>query len=381
MKGHIRKRGKNSWQLKYESGTDPGTGKRKTEFRTFRGGKREAKDELIRLMDTVRCGEHIDASKLTVNQFLDKWEAGWVATQVSPRTGEGYMDKLRVHVRPHIGAIPLSKLQPSNLTGLYGQLINRPLAARTVGHVHRALHKALVVAVQWNLLARNPADLVDPPRVEVREIEILTSEQVQTILRRLRGRAIYPIIVMAMTTGMRRGEILALRWRDIDDKATVIRVERSIEQTKKGGLRIKPPKTKYGRRAIKVPASVMAELKAHWTDQQEQRMKLGFGRAGDDDLVFPTWDGKLRSPNATTREWYRARDALKLPKVTLHAFRHTHASQIIAEGMDPVAVSRRLGHGSVVITLGLYGHLFENKADRAADIIEAAYGKALAGSD
>ena len=122
-----------------------------------------------------------------------------------------------------------------------------------------------------------------------------------------------------------------------------------------------------------------AELKEHWTAQQQQRLKLGLGRAGDDDLVFATWEGRLRRPRQATRAWNEAVQTLKLPKVGLHAFRHFHASQLIAEGMDPVAISRRLGHASVTITLGVYGHLFPNTSDRAAGIVEAAFGKMMLG--
>ena len=328
MKGHIQKRGK-SWRLKYETAADAATGKRKTAFATFRGSKREAQNELVRLMDTVRRGEHVDTGKLTVAEYFDRWEKEWVATQVSPKTGEGYIEKLRLHVRPHIGAMRLSKVQDADLNKLYAMLFGKGLAARTVGHVHRVIHKAFEVAVvDMKLIPRNPASNANPPKLpDTDEVVVLTAEETHLILRRLRGRSIYPLIVVLMATGMRRGELLALRWRDVNFDACTVRIERSIEQTK-NGLRIKGPKTKYGKRTIDVPPSIMAELKTHWTAQQEQRLKLGLGGAGDDDLVFATFDGSLRNPNAFTHEWAAVRDALKLPKVTLHAFRHTHASSI-----------------------------------------------------
>jgi integrase len=122
---------------------------------------------------------------------------------------------------------------------------------------------------------------------------------------------------------------------------------------------------------------VVAELRAHWTRQQEQRLALGQGRAGDDALILAKWDGTPMSPNATTTEWARALTKLKLPLVSLHALRHTHVSQLIASGMDVLTVSRRLGHGSPTITLGVYGHLFSNSDDKAAQVIEAAFGKVL----
>jgi len=155
-----------------------------------------------------------------------------------------------------------------------------------------------------------------------------------------------------------------------------IRVEQSLEETK-SGLRFKPPKTKYGRRTIALASSVVAELRLHWKRQQEQRLRLGTGKIPDDGLALPRWDGSPRSPNSVTKEWIRAVRELKLPSISLHALRHTHASQLIASGMDVLTISRRLGHGSPTITLGVYGHLFSNTDERAAQIIEAAFGKTL----
>jgi integrase len=376
MSGHIRRRGEGSWELKYETGTDPHTGKRTTRYASFKGTKREAQAELVRLMETVRRGGHIDPIKLSLTKYFDRWEQGWLALQVGPKTRERYIELLRLHVRPHIGALLLHKLQPVHLAELYGKLLKQGLSPSTIAHVHRVVRKALTVAMEWSLLSRNPAAVAKPPRGQAREIEIITVEQAQKILHCFRGRSLYPIIALALATGMRRGELLALRWNNVDLDAGRIQVERSLEQTK-AGLRIKEPKTKHGRRGIRVPPSVVAELRAHWTQQQQHRLKLGLGRAGNDDLVFPRWDGTLRSPNATSTEWRQLLAEFKLPAVSLHALRHTHASQLIAAGMDVITISRRLGHASATITLNVYGHLFGSGDDRAAEIIEAAFGKAL----
>ncbi|HWS10855.1 MAG TPA: site-specific integrase [Xanthobacteraceae bacterium] len=182
------------------------------------------------------------------------------------------------------------------------------------------------------------------------------------------------IALMGLTTGMRRGELLALRWRDVDLDGASLRVEQSLEQTK-SGLRFKEPKTKHGRRTIGLAASVVAELRSHRKLQQEQRLRLGMGKIPEDGLVLSKWDGSPRSPNSTTKEWTRAVKELNLPKISLHALRHTHASQLIASGMDVLTISRRLGHGSPMITLGVYGHRFKNTDDRAVQAMEAAYGR------
>jgi integrase len=272
--------------------------------------------------------------------------------------------------------LQLQKLRPVHINELYGLLLcgSPPLAPRTVGHVHRVLRRALGHAHRWGLVHQNVAALVSPPRVATTEIELLTPAQAQAVLAKLEGRSIYPILVTALATGMRRGEFLALRWRDVDLDGAVLRVEQSLEQTK-AGLRFKSPKTKHGRRSISLPPSAVAVLREHWRAQQELRLKLGVGKAPADTLVFPTWDGKPRSPNAFTKEWTVAVKAAGMPAVTLHSLRHTHASHLIAEGHDVLTISRRLGHGSPTITLGVYGHLFPSTDDRVASSIEAMFNK------
>jgi integrase len=231
-----------------------------------------------------------------------------------------------------------------------------------------------VTRTAGGLVEQNVATLVSPPRVASTEIELLTPAEVQIVLGKLEGRSIYPILVTALATGMRRGELLALRWQNVDLDGAVLRVEQSLEQTK-AGLRFKSPKTKHGRRSITLPASAVTVLRDHWKAQKEQRLKLGMGKAPTDSLVFATWEGKPRSPNSLTKEWWEAVRSAGMPPVTLHSLRHTHASHLIASGLDVLAISRRLGHGSPTITLGVYGHLFPNTDDRAASAIEAMFIK------
>jgi integrase len=383
MSGHIRRRGERSWELKFDTGVDALTGKRLTKYHSFKGTKREAQAELVRLMETARQGIYVDPSKATLGDFLDRWERDWAAMNVSPKTSERYAELLRVHIRPHLGALPVQKLQPVHLAELYAKLLRegRPgseqaLSPRTIGHVHRVMHKVLKVAVEWGVTHRNVASVATPPKVPHAEIEILSRDQAQTVLQRLLGRPIYIVVLLALTTGMRRGELLALRWRDVDFEGAKVRVEQSLEETK-SGLRFKSPKTKHGRRTIALAASVVAELRLYWKHQQEQRLRLGMGKMPDDGLVLPRWDGSPRSPNSVTKEWIRALRELKLPGVSLHALRHTHASHLIASGMDVLTISRRLGHGSPTITLGAYGHLFSNTDEQAAQTVEAAFGRTL----
>lgn len=377
MSGHIRRRGERSWELKFDLGRDPVTGKRETRYHSFKGTKREAQAELIRLSAEAIKGTYIDPTTETVRQFLDRWSRDWATHNLSPTTLERHRSLIDNQVLPHIGQHLIQKLRSAHLAELYGKLSREGhagqagLSSRTVGLVHRLLHRALGHAVKWGVVQQNAASLVAPPRVTAGEIEIIREDEIVTVLRKLRGRSIYTIAAVALATGMRRGELLGLRWQDVDLGAGTLRVVQSLEQTK-AGMRFKAPKTKHGRRTITLPPSIVAELRAHWTAQQERRLLLGLGKAPETAPVFAARDGKPRSPGALTKEWARAMKEAGL-KVSLHGLRHTHASSLIAAGVDVLTISRRLGHASPVVTLGTYGHLYSNTDDRAAQIMEAMF--------
>jgi integrase len=277
---------------------------------------------------------------------------------------------LRKHLCSRVGTVPIQKLRAADLQQVYAAKAKEGLADLTRLHLHRVVHTMLKHAVQWGVVTRNVATMVDAPRVRAKEIEVLTPAEVQAVIEKLRGRSLYAIAAVALATGMRRGELLALRWQDADLDGATLKVERALEQTKRGGLVFKSPKSRYGRRTITLPPSTVAELRAYRKSQAERRLALGLGKAPDDALVFATWEGSTRSPNALTKEWSLAMKAASL-KATFHSLRHTHASTLIASGLDVLTISRRLGHGSPAITLGVYGHLFKPD-DRAAEIMEEA---------
>jgi integrase len=379
MSGHIRRRGARSWELKYDVGTDPLTGKRRVRYASFKGTRREADLELARLITANVSGQGVDPSKATVAEFLHRWQE-WANTNVSPKTAERYSELVRLYIVPHVGAMPIQKLRPAHLVELYAILQRRgghngaPLAPRTVGSVHRVLRRSLGHATGWNVISSNPAAVVKPPRVPSTEIGILTEEQIAALLRHLNGRTLRPIVSFLLGTGTRRGEALALRWQDVDLNKGLIRIERSLEQTK-AGLRFKSPKTRLGRRGFTISPWLVAELRAQRIRQDEPRLALGLGRAAGDDLVFARWDGKPRVPFSVTRDFGVALRALGIEGRTLHSLRHTHVSQLIASGMDILTISRRIGHASAAITLAIYGHLMPGSDDRAAAITEAMFAR------
>jgi integrase len=203
------------------------------------------------------------------------------------------------------------------------------------------------------------------------EVPILTRDQITSVIDALRGTKIFPHVMILVSSGIRRGELMALRWSDIDFGANTVRVQRSVEATKSHGLRIKPPKTRHGRRTITLPAVAISTLKEHRLAEHEIRLALGLGKVQPTDFVFGNYDGKPRHPDWLTYHWKHMVEQFGLPRVTLHAFRHSHASALIAGGQDVVTVSRRLGHASPTITLSVYAHLFAPTDQAAADAIES----------
>src|SRR5262249_27868782 len=311
--GHVRKRGKGSWEIKFDLGTNPVTGKRETRYHSFKGSRKEARAELVRSSAEAIKGVYVDASGETISQFLDGWDRDFASHHVSLKTIERYRQLIANQIKPHLGAMPVQKVKPIHLNALYsklkesGGIDGAPLAALTVGHVHRLLRRVFGHAVQWGVIIQNPAAVVHPTRVQQGEIEIIREDEIKLVLNTLRSRnlPLYTIATVALATGLRRGELIALRWKDIDLDGGKLRVEQSLEQTK-AGLRFKPPKSKHGRRTITIPPAVVADLRAHWKATQEQRLTFGIGRSTSTDLVFTMWDGSPRKPKALTNEWLRA---------------------------------------------------------------------------
>jgi integrase len=372
MKGHLRERSPGRWAIILDA-RDPQTGKRKRRWHSFAGTKRQAQVECARLISEAQGGGQVDPSRISVAEFLDRFERDWVAVHVSAHSAGRYSGALG-HVRRHLGEIQLQKLRPADIARLYATLSRSGLAARTIRLVHSVLHRALGQAKAWAVIRDNAADVVSPPRAPDQETPMLQPDQACELIERLRGRPLYMLALLALATGMRRNEMLALRWQDVDLEAGRLTVEQSLEQTSAYGVRTKAPKTKKGRRTISLPATTVAELRGHWRAQQEQRLALGIGRAPENSPVLATFDGEQQSPSSVSNAWPVTMAAIGMMGVKLHSLRHTHASMLIAAGVDILTISRRLGHSSPTITLGVYGHLVHGTDDRAAQVIDAALG-------
>jgi integrase len=305
----------------------------------------------------------------TLTEYLQAFFA--VPAKVSPKTLERYRELADRQIAPHLGSLKLQKLRPEHIDQWHGTLLRTGLAPRTVGHAHRLLASVLKYAVENGTIARNAAATRKPPVVETVEIAILTANQISEIRAKLAKHTLLPIVELALATGMRRGELCGLQWGDVDLDRDTLRVERSVEETR-AGLRLKPPKTKRGRRSISLGEGAITALRGHRLQQMQLRLAIGAGAIQPTTPVFSTIEGELLSPDNLSRDWCRVRTAKKLPPVPFHALRHTHASMLIRAGVDILSISRRLGHSKAAMTLDVYGHLIEGSDAAAARAIEEA---------
>jgi integrase len=382
MKGHIQQRGKNSWRLKFDAGRDEKTGKRKTQFHTFRGTKREAQIKLAELIASVSQAKYVEPNKVTVAEWVrgrvDVWES---AGDISARTAQRYRQLVENQIAPQIGAKVLQKLRPLDIETWHDELRaagrvrgKGELSARTIGHAHKVLGKALADAAGYEVIHRNVARLKKPPKVDD-DGEMVIVRDVPDLLKKMEGSALRLPGLLGLLCGMRIGEVLALRWRNVDMDGKVIKVREALEETGKHGIRSKLPKSRAGRRDITMPDDVVEAMRAYRRDQLELRLQLGQGRLPDDVLLFATLEGEPRSPSAVSRAWGDFAGKIGLPEVTFHNLRHSHASQLIDAGVDIVTISKRLGHAKPDITLRIYAHLFRESDAKAAAAINAALNR------
>jgi integrase len=379
--GHIQRRGKHSWRLKFEKGTAE-DGSRLIGYETVRGTKKSAQERLTEILGTVNKGTFVEPTSMTVGEYLKQWLNDVARHSVSAKTYERYSEIVVKHLIPALGTTKLAKLMPLEIQAYYSQALTAGrrdgkggLAPRTVLHHHRVLCEALKQAVVWRMLVSNPAESVKPPQPAAAEIEVLLDDDLHKVLRTAKTTRSYMPILLATTTGMRRGEILGLRWRDLSLDTSMLTVNHTLEETK-GGLRLKEPKSKRSRRNITLPALMVDGLRQHKIAQTQERLLLGLGRS-QDGYVFTDLEGGPVRPRNLTKEFTRIVKRAGVRQVSLHSLRHTHASQLLKDGVHVKVVSERLGHSSISITLEIYAHTIPNMQADAAARIDAALAGVL----
>jgi integrase len=384
--GHIRQQGKGSWELKFDLGRDPLTGKRITKYATFRGTKRKAQDELTRLLAHRNEGSYVDPTKMTLAEYLRHWLTADIDRRVAARTAARHRGIVENNIIPRLGHVPMRKLTAVHIEGFEaglqregwvkrrrqskaanGAAETRGLSAQTVQHVHRSLSQALSHAVRLGVLFKNPAQQVKPPKPDRREIMILGKDEISTLLKAAAATPLYLPVLVAVTTGLRRGELLGLRWSDLKDG--VLTVNQSMERTK-GELTFKAPKTITSRRSITLPAVTIQALQEYRAVQAEERLKFGRGR-DPRSLVFARADGAPLDPDSLSKAFRRLVAAADVTRITLHGLRHTHISHLLMDGVHVKVVSERAGHANVNITLSVYAAYIPSMQADAALRVDA----------
>jgi integrase len=364
MRGHLRERSPGHWAIVIDV-RDPQTGERKRRWHSFKGTKREAQREAARLISEVDKGTHVDPSRMTVAAFLERW-IEHMQGQVSPRSHERYAELCRKNLAPLLGALALTKLQPAQISQAYAKALASGrrdgaggLSARTVTHMHRVLREALQQAVRWQMLARNPADAVKPPKVERKQMSVLDTDATAELITAAQGSSLAVPILFGVLCGLRRGEIVALRWRNVDLDRGQISVVASTEQTD-AGCREKEPKSGHGR-TVALASLMVEELRGHRLRQAEA---LLIARAG------------ALQPRSLTHAFVKFVRERGL-QIRLHDLRHSHATHMLASGVHPKIAQERLGHSSVGITLDLYSHVLPGMQAEAVARVDDALQSAL----
>jgi integrase len=334
--------------------------------------KEEARARKRQAQADADRGLVFDAENLKVGEYLDRWLTDSVRDTVRQRTFERYESIVRVHIKPALGRVKLKALTPNHVRSLYRQKLDSGLAPRTVNYIHTTLHKALKDAVSDGLLPRNAATGVKPPRPEKPEIHPLSSEQARKLIATAHeiGDRFAALYVLALHCGLREGELLGLRWDDVDlsGSTTRLHIRRTLSETRTGHIFEKPKNGKG--RSVKLSQKATEALKSHRKRQNEERLSVGT-LWQDNDLVFPTTTGTtMTCTNLLGRHFKPLLRSAELPAIRLHDLRHTCATILLMAGKHPKYVQELLGHASINITLDTYSHVIEGMDGGLADAMD-----------
>ncbi|MER3399046.1 MAG: site-specific integrase [Chloroflexota bacterium] len=341
--------------------------------------QREAQLWLAQVRVEAARGLLPEPSKVTLGEYLTFWLENGAKPTVRPPTLRQYEYAVRVHLNPDLGGRRLQELKPADIQTLYSQKLATGLSRRSVQIIHAVLHRALKQAVEWGLLAQNPADRVKAPRPGRREFRVLTPEEAARFLEAARASEYFALFATALGTGLRLAELLGLRWSDIDFEAGTIQVRRTLCWVR-GSWVEGEPKTAAGRRKVVLPPELLGILKEHKRAQAEAKLKAGPGWSSEyGDLVFSTRAGQPIPGQSLRRGLKQVLKRAGLPAIRFHDLRHTHATLLLVGGVNPRVVQERLGHTQVGITLGTYSHVLPDLQREAARQVGQALFKSPTG--
>lgn len=381
MRGSIVKRGRDSWSVVVDLGMV--NGRRKQKWFTVKGTRKDAEAERIRQLSSLQDGTFVDNTKMTVPEYLDYWLENHAKSAVSKKTFERFSEMIHNHLAPAF-PMPLQKLRPVDVQTFFTKAEKSGrkdgkggVSRQTIKHFYRLLKSSFKQAVRLQILKVNPLDAVTPPRVEKTEHRVLDVDGVLALLERAERSQIYPALLIAALTGMRRGEVCALRWQDVDLMKGQISVCRTLEQTAES-LTFKEPKTKKSRRTIAMIPMLVSGLKSHKAEQAKIRLMMGTGYQ-DNGLIFCRMDGSPYPPNSLTTSYRSLIRSTHFKGLRLHDLRHSFATIHLQLGTPTKVISETLGHSNIGITLDTYSHVTPNMQDDAAARMQAAFQTAKDG--
>lgn len=382
MRGHIAKKGNRYYAVIYE-GVDPATGKDRHRWHAAGDSRKGAEKVLGDLVKRVHDGDYRAPDKISLGDYmLERWLPS-KRTRVKPSTAAAYEANIRLHISPYLGNVPLQKLQPEDLDDLYVKLLiegkrngsGGGLSAKSVRNVHATIQSALSDATRKGTVFRNVADIADPPSISRsgRSMNVWSSEQLRAFLDEMAGHDLYPLYFLAATTGMRRGELAGLRWRNVDLDAARVTVNQQVVSVEYELIE-DDLKTASSRRTVDLDEQTVAMLRRHRRQQLEEH--LAAGRRNEDGFVFGRPDGAPVHPDLVSQTFQRFIDQSELPRIRLHDLRHTHATILLQQNVHPKVVSERLGHASIAFTMTVYQHVMPGmQAEAAATFGAAVFGQ------
>ena len=365
--GTITRRKDGRWEARYYVPTLNGT-KRKVLY-----GKTQAevRDKLTKARSECIDGIMCDDENMTVGEYLDVWLKGTVYGSVRRSTYDRDTNLVNNHIEPVLGGVKLKRLNSAHVQSFYRNRLDKDLSASTVHKMHDILRRGLAQAVKWHLLPRNVADVVKPPRPVPKEMVALSTDETRRLLEAAGGDRLEALYILAVHTGIRQGEMLALRWQDVDMESAVMSVRRTL--TRSGGKVVfGEPKTKKSRRSIRLTPQAVEALRSHLERQLEDMEILG-DHYQDQGLVFTTnTGGPINPSNLRQRSFAQLLKRAGLPHMRFHDLRHTCATLLLSRGVHPKFVQELLGHATIAITLDTYSHVMPSMGDATAKAMEDA---------
>ena len=362
--GQIIRRGASTWLVRIYVGRDPETRRRRYVGKLIHGGLRSAQAHLNRMLAERDLGHNIRSTHQTFGMYLDHWLNICARPRLRSKSFRDYSTLLARYVRPRLGSRPLGELSSGEIQALYGELLNRKLSGRTICYTHSVLFSALRQAVRWKLLLENPAQDVHLPRQARRRLIVLDVEQSRQFIAAISGHEYEALFALAITTGMRPSEYLALTWSDFDLEHGAVSISKTVEWRGREWL-FEDTKRERSRRVVKLQNWVTALL-----GRLKEKASLADAKPGD--LVFKSHHGgPIREPQLVRRHFKPLLEHAGLPNIRLYDLRHTAATLGLAAGVSPKVVSEQLGHASVAFTLEVYSHVLPHMQDEAALKVES----------